>query len=504
MCEGFRTTVSFGFRPWDWAPTAGLRISLIMTPCIGYQGVRCCSAIARNSRWCVAALLLSLAWWSAAAGDATPSMLPRLTNAVQVQQLAPSEAERGYPASLRGVSTFYHNGENELVLQDGSGGVVIRVGNFGFELGVGQLLEVEGTTQRGLWAAELRATRLAFVGEAPLPPLYRLSETELAGGRPDCCWVEITGVVHAVEVGRADGLLGLEVATASNCVTALIKDYTLEECRGLVDSEVTIAGVLRRAQTGQPSLRVPWMGDITVTKPAPTDPFEAPFVPVGDILKSAQHSPALHRIKISGVVTFQQPGRAVFIQERTNSLMALTEQRTMLQPGDVIELAGFPVLNSPSMFRLEHAIVRKLRSGPPPLPIPITAEEGASGARGAVLVSIDGLLLRRERAPVPALYLQASNLVFSARLEDMARDFQDGIHEGSRLCLTAICLSLPGQTNSQARFELLLRSPADVSLATTTPASNTGSLVGVAVGAAAVLVLCTTILVLLRSRRAGR
>jgi hypothetical protein len=431
-------------------------------------------------------------------------MLPRLTNAVQVRQLAPSEAERGYFASLRGVSTFYHSGENELILQDGSGGVVVRTGNSGFELGVGQLLEVEGTTQRGPWSAELRASRVTLIGEAPLPPLHRLNEAELSVSQPECCWVEITGVVYSLEIGRPDGLLGLEVATWSNRVIALIKQYRLEECRELVDGEVAIAGVLRRTQTG-PSIRVPSMSDITVTKRAPPNPFEAPLVSACDLLGTAQAGCAIHRVRVCGVVTLQQPGRAVFIQQNTNGLLAFTEQTTTVLIGDFIELAGFPLVNGP-FPEVEHAVFRRLRSGPLPVPTPISAEEGALPCRGAALVNIEGWLLRRERTLVPALYLQSSNIVFSARLQDGVRDFPREIREGSRLRLTGICLPVSGRvTNSHTSFELLLRSPVDVTLAESTARLNDNWLkTGVLMPIVAVLVLCIGPILLHWCRRVRR
>ncbi len=400
--------------------------------------------------------------------------LPLLTNALQVRQLAQPEAARSYPVRLRGVATFCHTGQNELFLQDGTGGVRVRVGNsLSFEAGVGQLLEVEGTTCTDVAVAGVRATRLGLIGEGPMPPLCRVTEAQLAAGEPYGCWVEVRGVVHVLQFGRADGLLGLELTARQTDLIVLIKDYNLEDCRRFVDAEVVITGVLCRTQTGQPELRVPFMGDISVIQPAPLDPFGVPTCEIDKIPDQSWVNGPLHRVKVEGLVTLQQPGRAVFIQSGTHNLMAFAEQKTSLQPDDLIELVGFPAKGPSSRLRLEHAIFRKLASRSRAVAVPIPAEEAATSAREAALVILEGLLLRRERAPAPALLLQSSNVVFRARLDNAIRDFSSHVREGSLLRLTGVCLPLDVGSDAQPTFELLLRSPTDVMVVKTAFLSST-------------------------------
>ncbi len=396
-----------------------------------------------------------------------------------MRELAPGAA-RGYPVRLRGVATFYHAAQDELFLQDGSGGVLVRSGNaLKFEAGVGQLLEVEGSTGSGI--AEVLATRVELIGEGPMPPVRRVTQGQLAAGELRGCWVETRGVVHALQLGRTDGLLGLEFTTGRTVLMALIKDYNLEDCRRLVDAEVLIAGVLFQTKAALLELRVPFMGDIAVIQPAPVDPFAAPAFAVEKIL--AQVPEGLeHRVRIDGLVTLQQPGQAVFVQSGTNFLVALSEQKTLLQTGDIIELVGFASMSRPSNLRLEHAIFRKTGRSSQPNPIPITAEEAATAGREAALVSLEGTLLRRERRPVPTLQLQSCNVVFRARLANAAREFPGDIRDGCRLHLTGICLGSAGAGDAQHVFDLLLRSPRDVVLLKPVRSFNqqvTGAIAGV-------------------------
>lgn len=397
---------------------------------------------------------------------------PLLTNALQARQLAPPEAVRGYPVRLRGVVTFHHSEQNELFLQDITGGVRVRISHaLGFEPGVGQLLEVEGEASGGDFGVEVKAQHVALIGEGPMPALCQVTEAQLAAGEPSGSWVEVQGVIHKVQPGGTAGLFGLELATPHIVMMALIKEYNFEECRRLVDAEVAVAGVLCRAKTGQPELRVPFMGDIRVIQPAPSDPFAMPTRPIRGTLEGYSLKESLHRVKVEGSVTLQQPGRAVFIQSGTNSMLAFSEQKTSLQPGDVIAIAGFPAVYGSSRLRLDHAVFRKLERGPEPLPIQITAEEAATSGRESALVTLEGTLLRCERGGASTLQMRSSSLFFRARL-NANRVFPADLREGSRLRLTGICLPWSAGTNAPASFELLLRSPADVTVVKAMPPSR--------------------------------
>ncbi len=407
------------------------------------------------------ALLLFLP--SSSARSATDATLPLLTNAAQLRRLTPAEARRELPARVRGVATFYHKAQNELFLQDDTGGVLVRVGDhFGFEMGVGQLLEAEGTAQPGVPCAELRASEVRLVGEGPLPPVCQVTRNQLEAGEPDGSWVEVKGIAHVVEIGRADGLLGLEVDTAAGPLVALIKDYNLEECRSLTDAEVVVCGVMRRTPAGQTGLRVPAMGDIAITAPAARDPFEAPQFGFLEMRRALSGKRPAHRIKMSGVVTFQQAGRAVFIQDTTNALLVLTEQRTQLSLGEVIEATGFPGLGSASLPTLEHAAFRKIGKATVPKPAAISAEEGSM--REGILVTIEGLVSSCEEVPAPKLKLRSGKTLFSARLEGGARGLSAPVREGNRVRVTGICRSLSEARAGESVFELWLRSPADLEL----------------------------------------
>ncbi|HEY5913670.1 MAG TPA: hypothetical protein VJA21_24035 [Verrucomicrobiae bacterium] len=452
------------------------------------------------------AVLTGLALWvSPLSSRAGPDAeLPPLTNASQLRQFSLSAAKRGCPAQLRGVSTFYHGSQGELFVQDETGGILARVhGSYGHELGVGQLLEIQGTTLPGSSPPELEATRVTLIGEGPLPPVVRVSGNQLADSQLTGTRVETSGLVHAVQTDRRDALLGLEMVNGTNEVVATIKDYHLEDCRRLVDAEVVITGILCGAPSGQPEVRVHSMGDITVTKYAPVDPFDQPSSDLNKIPGLAHANQPIHRLKVSGTVTLQQPGRAVFIRDRTRSFFVSTDQKTQLQPGDVIEVVGFPAVCKPLGPMLQHTAFRRMHGGAPPSPVSISAEEGSTIAYHAALVTLEGEVLFLENDPPAALTLQSSNVIFSARLNGPAVGFPEPIRRGNRLRLTGICLPSFEPANRSTGFELLLRSPADVTMLAGIEKQRGGWMRLILAAAFAVGTLVVVILIRLRKHRSG-
>ena len=64
--------------------------------------------------------------------------------------------------------------------------------------------------------------------------------------------------------------------------------------------------------------------------------------------------------------------------DATESLQVDTLQPTIVQPGDAVEVCGFPSLGADSR-ELEDAEFRKLASGPPPVPVEVTVAEALQG-----------------------------------------------------------------------------------------------------------------------------
>ena len=68
-----------------------------------------------------------------------------LTQAAEIRGMSVAEAKRGYPVKLRGVITYYNPYNTNLVVQDDSAGIYVRVGNSQVPtLEAGQLIDLDG------------------------------------------------------------------------------------------------------------------------------------------------------------------------------------------------------------------------------------------------------------------------------------------------------------------------------------------------------------------------
>ena len=82
-----------------------------------------------------------------------------------------AEAKRGYPVKLRGVVTYYNPYNTNLVVQDDSAGIYVRVGNSPMPptLETGQLIDLDGFTGPGDVVPVITAPRIKVIGPAPMP-----------------------------------------------------------------------------------------------------------------------------------------------------------------------------------------------------------------------------------------------------------------------------------------------------------------------------------------------
>ena len=71
-----------------------------------------------------------------------------------------------------------------------------------------------------------------------------------------------------------------------------------------------------------------------------------------------------------GVVGYQQPGKALFLQGEGRALRVLTEQDTKVNVGDVVDAVGFPVIGE-SAPMLRDAVFYRVGTQAPVTPIPL-------------------------------------------------------------------------------------------------------------------------------------
>jgi len=298
----------------------------------------------------------------------------------------------------------------------------------------------------------------------------------MAAGQQDSSRVEFSGIVRSFGVDEFTTLPALTVALDGRRVIVPIHESDRESCERLIDAEVKVRGVCitqfnSKGQLIRVAVQASTLADIRVTKPAPTALAALNTRRINSLLRYAPEEDHGHRVKVEGVVVRQHPGRALVIADETQGLYLLTHQTTPVEPGDRVEVLGFPLAGEYVSPVLEDAVFRKIGKGRPLAAKRVSAQDGRLGQNDAMLVEMDAELLSR----VPwegdqILELRSGDLIFYAQLHGVPgkEDRLAAIPLHSQIRLTGVCLVRPdryGQaTGPSGSFSLLLGSVNDIVL----------------------------------------
>lgn len=396
-----------------------------------------------------------------------------LQTAGEVRGLTVEEAQRRTPVKLRGVVTFFDETLFSRFVQDETAGIYLRESTNTPWLTPGQLIEVEGVTSPGEYAPIVEPARVRVIGAAPLPAAQTATYSELASGKYDSQFVEIGGVVRSVQVDEPSQHHLLQVATGGGRLSVYVKELPVAKPENLVDSTIRVRGVCstqfnRQRQLFAIRLMVPRPEDLMIEIPAADDPFAVPARAIGSLLQFTPRETHGHRVKVTGTVIYHLPGGLLFLQDANEGLQAHSQQRDPLQPGDRVEVLGFPAQGEYTPV-LQDAVYRRVDSGLAPEPLVISTDEALKGTRDCQLVRLEANLLdRAQHSREQFLVLEAEGFIFHAYLQrGGGTDAFAELKNGSRVTLTGVCLIEPGEWQAgeawrAKSFRLLLRSPQDV------------------------------------------
>ena len=390
--------------------------------------------------------------------------LPVLTHADQIRRLTPEEAALGYRVRVRGVVTD-DVPSPDLFVQDSTAGVYVegsRTGNFQHH--VGDLIEVEGITGPGKFAPVIQESKSRVLGKGSLPKSRVYAFSELADGQLDSQWVRVRGIVRFVEIDRTswrETTVAMRVQSGDGQLSVRIPISKDQDFSSWVDSEVLLEGVCGSLFNAQRQLTavllyVPRLNFLTVES-------HARDVPLSSLLTFSPGQGDKHRVRIRGVVAYQEPGKALFLQAEGRGLRVLTEQETRLSVGDVVEAVGFPATGESAPVLKDAVFYRvggQVQLNPTSFDIRVPWER-YDGA----LIATDATLLGRDVQPYGLrLLLQQGQAVFDATLSNPESPAQLlSIPLNSQVRVSGICLVQNGGLWAVPQsFRILLRSPQDV------------------------------------------
>lgn len=392
----------------------------------------------------LALLLIAIGAGTTWAQSQTPPAVIQTAN--EIRQLGPEQAAQKLPVRIRGVVTFWDNGLYSRFVQDASAGIYLQEMTNMPPISPGQMVEVEGFTGPGEYAPVIVPTKLQVVADGQFPAPRPVTAADLVGGTEDSQFVEISGIVRSVRYEEETQYHLIEIVTGGERFTAFAKELPVAQPGALVDSTIKVRGVCstefnRLRQLFGFRLLVARPGDVIVEKNAPANPFDLPAQSINKLLRFTPKATYGHRLKVTGTVSFMEPGRAVFIQDETEGLYVQTRQRTPLQPGEVVEVLGFPSKGEYTPM-LQDAIYRRTGEGKPPVPVDLEADEVLKGTYDCRLIRLKANLLERtRRGREQFLVLETGGFTFHAYFgqdADVAK--MDHVLNGSELSVTGICL----------------------------------------------------------------
>ena len=448
------------------------------------------------------ALFVLLASWivcpAAVAQPRDAQRLPVLTAIKAIRDLSQDQGAQGYPVRVRGIVThFDENADVTLIIHDGQLGQFVvpppdpATAGPWRSLRRGDLIEIEGRTVRGGFAPNVEPRTVRRIAQAPLPAPKNIAFAAMLTGRHDCDYVEITGVVQRAwrSSDPQNHTLFMDVAYEEGVVRAAFWDFEPADFNRMIDARVRLKGNLgalfgRTEQLRGVSLLVGHTRDITVLE-SPPDPFAMATRPIRSIYNYSATGEVNRRIRIRGVVTSYIPGNPVevkdftttttfryvrnvlYVDDGTGGARIETEQPQRVQPGTVVEVAGFPAV-TPGKPILTNAVFKVDGEAPQPTAITVAGNTVLTPDYDAALVQMQAHFLSMLKTGTERiLVLRVGESVFDALVQsDPTTAGLERLRAGTVVTVTGVYSYQWGPPPS---FRLFLRGADDVRVIAAAP-----------------------------------
>jgi hypothetical protein len=304
----------------------------------------------------------------------------RLISVRQLKELTPAEAGRHLPVRLRGVVTAFSGWRDYFFFQDATGGIAINREEHGL-LHPGDEVELTGVSDPGLFSTSVISKQVKVLGRGAMPtsPLYGYSDLE--EGAKDADWVKVKGIVQSARVESIwnKRVLVLSLAMSGQQISVRVLRFNAADVTKFTDALVQVEGVCGTVYNDKRQfigLRL-FVGDargITVIERAPDDPYSVDAIPISTIMGFRPNGRSGHRVKITGIVTHQETGRSLYIQNGSDGIRIATTEDQFVPVGTKIDAIGFPVPGAYSP-ELMNASFRIRGLGSPVSPMSINAAD---------------------------------------------------------------------------------------------------------------------------------
>ena len=398
--------------------------------------------------------------------------LSSLTRVVQVRNLPASEAIRGHAVRVTGVLTYNDPVSSNQFIQDDSGGIFVDLKRKKFDAlpEVRQMVEILGFSGPGDYAPVIEAEQVRMLGVSSFPRPEITTVHALMTGSEDSQWVSLGGVVRSQSLEGSNTILSL--STGDAMVSVVVPNAAKQPApENYVDALVEIQGVCATIFDNQRRLRgirlyVPNWEQIRVEEAPPADAFALPLRPINELPQFHASAGGFHRSRIQGVLVLGLSNGSFYVQDATGGVLVQAQNPVpLVKTGETVELAGFPsVMNKLPV--LQQAMIKPATPGLLPEPAQLYPESPLNESFQGTLVKFQGRILGHSSSTVEEiLMVQFGQWVIDAVLEkENLADQLTSMVPGSVVSLTGVYAARLDENYKIQSFQLLLRSPNDVTL----------------------------------------
>jgi diguanylate cyclase (GGDEF)-like protein len=397
-----------------------------------------------------------------------------LTSVRAIRSLTSTEAKQGLPVVFQATVTYFRDYRSNLFVQDGNVGLFVKAATSA-RLVPGDRVLIKGTTASG-YRPSVLSSDITVLDQGGAPKPVPATFDELIRGRFDSMLVAVRGVVQSADIDRpsADHLPGttLRVLLDGGYVDAQVDSVDEHALDDLLDAEVEITGVAGgkfdgKLQLTGIALHVASLADIKILKRAAVSPWSLPIMPMDEVLSVYHVKNLTSRVRVSGTVTFFEPGLALVLESGDKSIWIKTESYGPMRIGDRAEATGFPTVND-GFLMLSGSAIQDSGIQASVIPQPLTWQQLASSKHIFDLVSIEGQVVMEARETSQDEYVLVSDgHMFSAvyplgHLANALNPLRE-VPVGARIRVTGICATDNANPfGHNVPFRILLRSASDL------------------------------------------
>ncbi len=424
------------------------------------------------------ACLLIFGSLSPAQNEPASTQVIKYKTAASVLSLSYAVAAQGGLARVKGTVTL--SSALGLVVHDSTGGIWVDPQMTAVKYLPGDEVEVVGPIGPGQYSPRIGMPKIRLIGHGALPVPKKVTFQQLSSGEEDVQYVSIEGTIRAASsrsnVAHLKGV-ALSIAMPEGRVDAILVSHEQPILSNLINARVrvTATAMCRKNDSMQATgvvLVISSLSDIQIVRPGPSDPFTAPILPIGNLMRYRSGTDYFHPVRVRGVLTFYEPGNRLILQDATQAIEIFSADSPLLQIGDRVEAVGYPAPDATGPI-LRDAVLRQLGHGIPLEPVKLNLEDASSSKYRFCLISIQMQLLRVIDEPTRTLLLlEQGNMVTTAELESRMTVPRGLLIPGSAIRVSGINL-LSGETGliygNSIQSKLLLRTWGDTTLITPAP-----------------------------------